>query len=312
MYSNFGIPKTCSARSLLQCCYKKILRSLYVRPSTTGNISIVQSLILLGSIAASCTILGYTKRWMSIDQMLWLQRWSPPKLSNGCESNTIDHHPDKDETRSTTDTTSVWNNTIHRPNIDGRSNSSSTDRTSGRFVQFSQLFLRVLFVPSLCEELIWRCLLVPQPISNSKLSIFYIVLVNTCYTMSHVVHAKGLSLLFHQRPTLRPFHNNLNKNNHSGDDNDDDTTVTNRSDTTTEPSQQQLSKPTTTTADSIDKTIDAFTDPSFLFLTFCLGNVCSYSYIKAGYGLYAPVLIHAISVSVWLTFLGGNPALGRI
>ena len=303
MNSNSGTPKTCSARSFVQCCCKKILRSLYVRPSTSGNISIVQSLVVLGSIATSCTILGYTKSWMSIDlplPMLWLpQRWSPPKRSNGGELDTTDHRPDTDESRSTTETTSAWNSTKIQPNIDGHSNSSSS---TDQFVQFSQVFVRVLFVPSLCEELIWRCLFVPQPVSTSKLSIVYIVLVNTCYTMSHVVHAKGLSLLF-PRPTIQP----INSNNPNYD-----ATETNRSDTSTESNQQQSSKLTTTTADSIDKTIVVFSDPSFLFMTFCLGNVCSYSYIKAGYGLYAPVLIHAISVSVWLTFLGGNQALGRI
>lgn len=54
---------------------------------------------------------------------------------------------------------------------------------------------------------------------------------------------------------------------------------------------------------------DVFRDPAFLSLAFILGNTCSYAYIKAGYALWAPVVVHSIPVAVWLTIFGGDRAL---
>jgi predicted Abi (CAAX) family protease len=52
-----------------------------------------------------------------------------------------------------------------------------------------------------------------------------------------------------------------------------------------------------------------FCDPMFLSLAFVLGNACSFAYIRSGHSLWAPVLVHALSVTVWLSFLGGQSAL---
>ena len=52
-----------------------------------------------------------------------------------------------------------------------------------------------------------------------------------------------------------------------------------------------------------------FSDPTFLMLAFLLGNACSYTYVKAGYALWAPVVTHAIPVTLWLTSVGGDAAL---
>jgi len=52
-----------------------------------------------------------------------------------------------------------------------------------------------------------------------------------------------------------------------------------------------------------------FTDPAFLALAFCLGNVCSYAHVRAGHAMWAPVLVHALPVTVWLSLLGGERAL---
>lgn len=65
-------------------------------------------------------------------------------------------------------------------------------------------------------------------------------------------------------------------------------------------------------AERLDNRLGAravFCDPTFLALAFVLGNLCSYAYIQAGYGLWAPVLVHALPVTVWLTVLGGDEAL---
>jgi predicted Abi (CAAX) family protease len=52
-----------------------------------------------------------------------------------------------------------------------------------------------------------------------------------------------------------------------------------------------------------------FRDPMFLTLAFVLGNACSYAYQRSGYSLWAPVIVHAVSVTVWLTLLSGEKAL---
>ena len=52
-----------------------------------------------------------------------------------------------------------------------------------------------------------------------------------------------------------------------------------------------------------------FCDPAFLALTFILGSVCSAAYMMNGGGLYAPVIIHGVTVAVWLEVLGGAEAL---
>jgi predicted Abi (CAAX) family protease len=55
--------------------------------------------------------------------------------------------------------------------------------------------------------------------------------------------------------------------------------------------------------------VRTFRDPKFFGLAFILGNLCSYSYRMAHYGLWAPVLVHAIPVTIWLSCLGGEAAL---
>jgi predicted Abi (CAAX) family protease len=52
-----------------------------------------------------------------------------------------------------------------------------------------------------------------------------------------------------------------------------------------------------------------FSDPVFLLLAFVLGNNCSYAYVRSGHALWAPVVVHAVSVTVWLSCLGGQEAL---
>lgn len=48
-----------------------------------------------------------------------------------------------------------------------------------------------------------------------------------------------------------------------------------------------------------------FLNPSFLFIVFCLGVVCSLSYIYSR-SLWWPVAIHWLTVLVWVFFLGGH------
>jgi predicted Abi (CAAX) family protease len=52
-----------------------------------------------------------------------------------------------------------------------------------------------------------------------------------------------------------------------------------------------------------------FQDPSFLSISFILGNACTWAYVRSAYSLWAPVLTHAIPVTVWLSFLRGDEAL---
>ncbi len=51
-----------------------------------------------------------------------------------------------------------------------------------------------------------------------------------------------------------------------------------------------------------------FLDPYFLMIVFCLGVACSLSYIYSK-SLWAPVLIHWLTVCVWVLFLGGRNIL---
>jgi hypothetical protein len=128
--------------------------------------------------------------------------------------------------------------------------------------------------------------------------------MNLCYTLSHVIHANVLAAVLH-RQRSNPIRTNTS-NRSSNEEGDDDT-----KNKASLKAKKDLTKTTYQQKDAIESTIEVFTDPSFLFVTLVLGNVCSYSYIQAGYAIYAPVLIHTVSVSIWLTFLGGNQALGR-
>lgn len=50
---------------------------------------------------------------------------------------------------------------------------------------------------------------------------------------------------------------------------------------------------------------EIFLNPYFLIIVFCLGLVCSFSYIFSR-SLWAPVIIHWLTVVVWVIFLGGR------
>lgn len=122
-------------------------------------------------------------------------------------------------------------------------------------------FGRVLIVPSLAEELIWRVALLPHPQVDGLLlaskSLPQLLGVNTCFALYHVLGGYVLEY-------------------------------------TTGRSGAVIQK------------------PSFLFLAFCLGGACTGSYYMAGCALYAPVLVHAIPVTLWLTFFGGENVLRGI
>ena len=51
--------------------------------------------------------------------------------------------------------------------------------------------------------------------------------------------------------------------------------------------------------------IPLFFNPAFLTITAMLGIVCSYSYIMTQ-SLWAPIMIHWITVMLWVFFLGGR------
>jgi predicted Abi (CAAX) family protease len=51
-----------------------------------------------------------------------------------------------------------------------------------------------------------------------------------------------------------------------------------------------------------------FYDPYFLVIVFCLGIVCSLSYILSR-SLWVPIIIHWLTVVVWVLFLGGRNLL---
>jgi predicted Abi (CAAX) family protease len=123
------------------------------------------------------------------------------------------------------------------------------------------LFLRVLMVPSLFEEVLWRVLLQP-PNSSTP----YILWINTLFAISHMLYA----------PVMR------------------------------------CAAPFTTRFGRVPPQVPpAFSDPTFITLACVLGNLCSYTYWRSGFALWAPVLLHAITVTVWLSHFGGNEALGR-
>ena len=48
-----------------------------------------------------------------------------------------------------------------------------------------------------------------------------------------------------------------------------------------------------------------FLNPYFLMIVFCLGLVCSLSYIYSR-SLWAPIIIHWITTVIWVIFLGGR------
>eukprot|EP00746_Dinoflagellata_sp_MGD_P010199 gnl/MRDRNA2_/MRDRNA2_120984_c0_seq1.p1 gnl/MRDRNA2_/MRDRNA2_120984_c0~~gnl/MRDRNA2_/MRDRNA2_120984_c0_seq1.p1 ORF type:complete len:231 (-),score=21.99 gnl/MRDRNA2_/MRDRNA2_120984_c0_seq1:282-974(-) len=52
--------------------------------------------------------------------------------------------------------------------------------------------------------------------------------------------------------------------------------------------------------------IKVFSDPCFLTFSFILGNCCTWSYLRSGGSLLAPVLVHAIPVALWLEIGGGE------
>jgi predicted Abi (CAAX) family protease len=124
------------------------------------------------------------------------------------------------------------------------------------------LFLRVLMVPCLCEEVFWRVVLQPPTAST-----LYIVWINALFALSHTLYAplqRGVS--------------------------------------------QRMARAGRVPLPPVPP---AFSDPTFVALAFVLGNLCSYSYWRSGWALWAPVLVHAITVTVWLSCCGGNEALGR-
>ncbi|XCN73853.1 MAG: CPBP family glutamic-type intramembrane protease [Candidatus Electrothrix aestuarii] len=51
-----------------------------------------------------------------------------------------------------------------------------------------------------------------------------------------------------------------------------------------------------------------FCDPYFLCIVFCLGIACSLSYIFSR-SLWVPIIIHWLTVVVWVIFLGGRNLL---
>lgn len=131
-------------------------------------------------------------------------------------------------------------------------------------------FGRVLIIPSLMEELVWRVALLPHPImvvvddniidANAFLFFLQIVGVNVCFSLHHIVGgAHVLSRLGHRPGALH-----------------------------------------------------VFPQPLFLLLAFCIGYcICTVSYYIAGASLYAPVLVHAVVVTVWLLYFGGNTLLSE-
>jgi len=118
-------------------------------------------------------------------------------------------------------------------------------------------FGRVLIVPSLVEEVVWRVALLPHPLVDKvTLAPLPLVLgVTTCYSLSHVIG--GHLLQYTGRPGA----------------------------------------------------LAVFQKPAFLLLACCLGGACTFSYYAAGGALYAPILVHAIPVTLWLTYFGGDNVL---
>lgn len=52
-----------------------------------------------------------------------------------------------------------------------------------------------------------------------------------------------------------------------------------------------------------------FRHPVFGGMAFLLGNLCSFSYRNASFGAWAPVVVHGILVSIWLTTFDGEAIL---
>jgi hypothetical protein len=266
-----------NGKHTLQCSYEAVTRSISVRPSIQGVIGIVQSLCMLGTITASCAVMGYTRtsNWMTLPIVVtdpsssWFRKFQlshQEKNPNECiASNKISTQPSN----------------INRNHI-AQDNDTPPSATARRI---GTTMLRVLLIPSLCEELLWRVILQPPQSSVRR-----IVWINGLYAVSHVVLAEVLLVFIYLLLVCLPSSSSsllslLNRHTTS--------------------SSTETSTTFVTSANRV------FTDPSFLGISFVLGNLCSYSYIRSGYALYAPVLVHSIAVSIWLTTLGGNAALGR-
>ncbi len=117
-------------------------------------------------------------------------------------------------------------------------------------------FGRVLIVPSLMEELIWRVALLPHPaqvngmLLSAPKALLLLLGVNTCFALYHVLGGYILDY---------------------------------------------------TSCDNTNA-LRLFQKPAFLVTAFMLGGACTFSYYLAGGALFAPVLVHAIPVTLWLTY----------
>lgn len=114
------------------------------------------------------------------------------------------------------------------------------------------VFARILIVPSLAEESLFRVLLQPPGCTLTR-----ILFTNTLFTAYHLINA-AIANQFDRPGAARTFR-----------------------------------------------------DPIFLGLAFLLGNLCSYAYRISSHGLWAPVLVHAIPVTIWLSSLGGEAVLSE-
>jgi predicted Abi (CAAX) family protease len=129
------------------------------------------------------------------------------------------------------------------------------DYKSPTFANVACTFGRVLVIPSLLEEVVWRVALLPHPrFDGVKMAPLPLLLsVNTCFALYHFL---GGYLL--QYTTTR------------------------------------------------SKALETFEKPAFLSLAFMLGVACTWSYYASGGALMAPVLVHAIPVTLWLCCFGGE------
>lgn len=135
--------------------------------------------------------------------------------------------------------------------------SPAWDGDEPSFSHTLRTFGRVLIIPSLVEEVLWRVALLPHPIVDGvKFAPLPLAFgATTCFSLYHVVGGHLLSKA--GRPGA----------------------------------------------------VVVFQRPAFLLLAFFLGGACTYSYYIAGGALYAPVLVHAIPVTLWLTYFGGEDVL---
>lgn len=118
------------------------------------------------------------------------------------------------------------------------------------------LMARVLFVPSLVEEIVWRVMLQPPTMGWSGR-----LLVNAAFAV--------------------PYH-------------------------------WCIGEISSVTGTGATPAAQIFKDPAFQAVAFVLGNLCSFAYVQAGHGVWAPVMVHSIAVSLWLSYFGGeNLLLGR-